>query len=162
MVWALTIAATLGTGMMAGLFFIFSATIMTALGRLPPSSGISAMQSINVVILNPWFFLVFFGTAAASLVLGIVALLDMRAAGSSAMMVAAALLYLVGGIAVTIICNVPLNDRLAIVEPGSEQAVTVWAHYLDVWTKWNHVRTMSCLASAVLFTIATAQRWSAV
>ncbi len=160
MLLALTIAAALGAGMMAGLFFIFSITIMTALGRLPPPSGIASMQSINTVILNPWFFLVFFGTAAACLVLGIVPLFEMRAAGSMATM-AAALFYLVGCIAVTIICNVPLNDRLAIIEPGSAQAAGVWADYLDVWTRWNHVRAVSCFASAALFTIAACQRWSA-
>ena len=54
---------------MAGLFFIFSVCIMTALGRLAPASGIAAMQSINVTILNGIFLTVFMGTALLCLAL---------------------------------------------------------------------------------------------
>jgi hypothetical protein len=43
----------LGSGLMAGLFFVFSVVIMSALGRIPAPSGIAAMQSINKVIINP-------------------------------------------------------------------------------------------------------------
>ena len=37
-------AAALGSGLMAGLFFIFSVCIMQALSRLPPEQGIAAMK----------------------------------------------------------------------------------------------------------------------
>ena len=57
--------SALGSGLMAGLFFIFSVCIMTALGRLAPANGIAAMQSINVTILNGFFLTVFMGTAVA-------------------------------------------------------------------------------------------------
>ena len=57
----LTLAAALGAGLVAGIFFAFSAFIMSALKRLPPKGGISAMQSIIVAVLNPAFFFVFFG-----------------------------------------------------------------------------------------------------
>ena len=68
LLFALTFAATLGCGLMAGLFFAFSVAVMKALERLPPAEGIVAMQSINVAILNPVFLTVFFGTAAACLI----------------------------------------------------------------------------------------------
>jgi uncharacterized membrane protein len=41
------------------------------LARIPPAQGIAAMQSINVVVLNRWFFAVFFGTAVCCLALAI-------------------------------------------------------------------------------------------
>ena len=41
------------------------------------------------------------------------------------------LLYLVGSILVTMICNVPLNDRLAAVKPESAEGKTLWTHYLS-------------------------------
>jgi uncharacterized membrane protein len=50
------------------------------------------------------------------------------------------------------ICNVPLNDQLAAVEPAQEAAL--WSRYLDVWTAWNHVRTVAPIVSAILFTAA--------
>jgi hypothetical protein len=73
--------AALGSGVMTGLYFAFSAFIMTAFGRLPAAGGIAAMNAINVAILNPLFFAVFFGTAAVSVVLAIVALTGWLAPG---------------------------------------------------------------------------------
>ena len=66
---ALTFLAALGSGLMAGLFFIFSVTIMASLAKLTPAGGIAAMQSINVTILSGTFLGVFMGTALISLAL---------------------------------------------------------------------------------------------
>ena len=65
---ALTLVSALGCGLVAGVFFAFSAFVMKALSRLSPRYGIVAMQSINVAVLNPWFLGTFLGTAAACLV----------------------------------------------------------------------------------------------
>jgi uncharacterized membrane protein len=149
----LTFLSALGAGLVAGIFFAFSAFIMSALGRLPPAGGISAMQSINVVVLNPLFFLVFFGTAGLALVLAIAALIDWSQPGATYLL-CGGLLYLVGTIFVTIAFNVPLNNRLASVKPGSAEGASTWAHYLSSWTDWNHVRTAASLAAAGSFIMA--------
>jgi uncharacterized membrane protein len=52
---------------------------MTALGRLPPAGGISAMQSINVAVFNPLFLGTFFGTAILCVALAIAALVSWAA-----------------------------------------------------------------------------------
>jgi uncharacterized membrane protein len=70
------------------------------------------------------------------------------------------LLYLIGSILVTMICNVPLNDRLAAVKPESAEGKTMWTHYLSVWTAWNHVRTVASLAAMACFILAFARQWS--
>lgn len=64
----LLIVAAVGSGLMGGLFFVFSNVIMSSFDRLPGGGGVPAMQRINEVILNPLFFLVFFGTAVLCLV----------------------------------------------------------------------------------------------
>ena len=64
-----TLFSTVGAGVMAGIFFTFSAVIMRALDRLPAGQGIAAMQSINKVIVNPLFMLFFLGTPLLSIVL---------------------------------------------------------------------------------------------
>jgi uncharacterized membrane protein len=46
--------------------------------------------------------------------------------------------------------NVPLNDALAAVGTDPETS-GLWARYLVEWTRWNHVRTVSCLGAAALF-----------
>lgn len=149
-IFAPTFLSILGTGLVAGIFFAFSVFVMRALGRLPPSGGIAAMQSINVAVLNPVFFTAFFGTAALCLVLAIAAF----AGWSPLYLLAGSLLYLVGTILVTIVCNVPLNNRLASVASDSATGASLWTRYLSVWTFWNHVRTATSLAAAACFIMA--------
>ena len=155
---ALTLLAALGSGLIAGFFLAFSATVMWALERQPPPAGIAAMQAINVVVLNPIFLGVFFGTAILSLVLDIVALVRWSESGSRYLL-AGSVLYFVGTFLVTLVFNVPLNNRLAAVEPDSAEGRTVWTHYLSAWTAWNHVRTVASLAAAACLILATAQQW---
>jgi uncharacterized membrane protein len=153
LLFALTFFSALGAGLMAGLFFAFSAAVMTALGRLPPAGGISAMQSINVAILNPLFFAAFFGTAAASVLLAVAALAGWGAPGR-VWLLAGAILYLGGNLLVTIVCNVPLNNALAVAAPESPTGTALWTRYLSAWTAWNHVRTIACLAAMASLIVA--------
>ena len=152
----LTLAAALGAGLVAGIFFAFSAFIMAALGRLRPENGISAMQSINVVVLNPVFFFVFCGTAIAALILAIAALAGWSPS-RSLYLLAGALLYLAGTIFVTMAFNVPLNNRLASVGAKSAEGASVWNTYLSAWTAWNHVRTIAALAACAAFIMALSE-----
>ena len=149
----LTLAAALGTGLVAGIFFAFSAFIMSALKRVPPEGGISAMQSINVAVLNPVFFFVFFGTAVAALILAMASF----ARGSpsrSLYLLAGSLLYLAGTIVVTMAFNVPLNNKLAAAGAKSAEGAGVWKTYLSAWTAWNHVRTIAALLACASFILA--------
>lgn len=140
----LLILAAVGSGLNAGLFFIFSNTLMRSFDRLPAAGAVAAMNSINRVILNPLFFLVFFGTALLCLVL-LVGRLD------SPLVVAGSLFYLIGSIGVTMVCNVPLNDRLAKVSPNAGDMESQWQDYRGPWTRWNHVRTVACLLALAAF-----------
>jgi uncharacterized membrane protein len=96
---------------------------MRALGCLPRDQGIAAMQSINVVILNPWFFKAFFGMAAVCTILAILSLFTWSES-RAIYLLAGSLLYLAGSIFVTMAFNVPLNDTLAAngITPSPEHA----------------------------------------
>ena len=145
------LVAAIGSAMIAGLFYAFSTFIMQALGRLPTAAGAAAMQSINSTILNPLFFSLFFGTAAASLIVSIGALLAPERPGALCVIIGGAL-YLAGAIVVTMAFNVPLNNGLA--GPSGHRGVRRCLAPLPVrWTQWNHVRTLASLAAAVLLTI---------
>ena len=61
------ITALLGSALVGGIFFAFSSFVMKALAGIPSAEGITAMQSINVVVLNRSFLGVFMGTAVLSL-----------------------------------------------------------------------------------------------
>jgi uncharacterized membrane protein len=152
-IFLLTFVSVLGSGLVAGIFFAFSTFIMRALARLSPAEGIAAMQSINVDVLNRWFFAAFFGTAACCLVLAISCFLRWQKP-DAIYLLAGSLLYLVGTILVTILFNVPLNNGLAVVDSTSTDAGQLWTTYVRNWTAWNHVRTAAALAAAASFSVA--------
>lgn len=147
------LGAVLGCGLMAGLFFAFSVCVMKALGQLAPEKGIAAMQAINVAILNPLFFAVFMGTAAACVWALVDSLLHRHAAGARYLL-GGSVCYLVGVLLVTGVFNVPMNDALAAAKPDSHDGAALWATYVSNWTAWNHVRTVAALAATALFALA--------
>lgn len=144
--------ALIGSALVGGVFFAFSSFIMKALAEGPAAQGIGAMQTINVVVINPSFLGAFFGTAALSLVAGGFAVVSWGRPSAS-FLLAGALFYLVGTILVTMLANVPLNDRLAAVSATDPDALHVWEGYLHRWTMWNHVRTAAAIVAALMFTV---------
>ena len=153
LLFTITLVAALGCGLMAGLFFAFSVSVMKALARLPSAEGIAAMQSINVAIINPVFLAAFFGTAAACVLIMIVSLLRWHDPGAVYLLIGGAF-YLVGTFLVTLVFNVPKNNALASVAPTDPEGASLWIDYLSKWTAWNHVRAAASLAAATSLTIA--------
>ena len=152
LLFVLIFVAALGCGLMAGLFFAFSVSVMKALARLPQAEGIAAMQSINVAILNPVFLVVFLGTTLACILVTIVSLVNWHTPGAIYLLVGG-VFYLIGSLLVTIVFNVPMNDALASTTPSAAEGTTLWSSYLASWTAWNHVRTAASLAAAALLSI---------
>ncbi len=149
----LTIFAALGCGMIGGLLFAFSNFVMRALVQQPPESGIRTMQAINITIINPLFFLVFLGTALASVILAITAL-PRLSSPSTILLLIGCVLYIVGTFGVTMAFNVPLNNRLAVLDPSTAQAAEFWHEYVSSWTQWNHVRTIAAILASFLLILS--------
>jgi uncharacterized membrane protein len=145
--------ASWARGLVAGVFFAFSAFVMPALKRLKPAEGIAAMQSINVAAVTPAFMTVLFGTAAVCGALAVRALLvwDER---SAPYILSGGAVYLVGTILLTIVYHVPRNEALAKIEPRDAGAESYWRRYLSGWTAWNHLRAATSLAAAAALTVA--------
>lgn len=146
------LASAVGSGLMAGIFFAFSAVVMPALQRRPAAEGIAAMQTMNVVIANPLFVLIFVGTGVASAATIVLSLVDTARSGAPAAV--GGVLYLVGAIVVTGVANVPRNDALDAADPASSDGADLWTRYLREWTAWNHARTVATTAALALFVIA--------
>jgi len=153
LLFALKLLAALGCGLMAGLFFAFSVSVMKALAGLPPNAGMAAMQSINIAIINPVFLAAFFGTAAACVLVMIASLLRWHEPAAAYLLVGSSL-YLVGTFLVTFVFNVPRNKALASVAPANPESTGVWTDYLSKWTAWNHVRAAAACAGATLLSVA--------
>ncbi len=150
--WA-TFVTALGCGLAAGVFFAFSAFIMGALDRLPPSRAVAAMQSVNQRAVTPAFMTALFGTALACAALAARAAVTWGEPGAG-WILAGSLLYLTGAVAVTIVISVPLNETLAAVRPDTAEAAARWPGYRRRWTAWNHVRAAAALGGAGLLTAA--------
>ena len=150
------VLALLGSALIGGAFFAFSSFIMKALARVPSSEGIAVMQSINVVVINPSFIGAFIGTALLSIAVIILVLINGIQPATS-FFIGGAASYFVGTFLVTMFGNVPLNNQLADASATDPDVAALWTHYLDRWTKWNHVRTAAAIVASLLFTLGLVQ-----
>ena len=148
MLTLLIVAAALGAATIGGVFFAFSTFVMRALGQLPPTQGVAAMQRINVVVLNPMFLGTFVGTAVLQ---ALVAVLAISGWGSPALDAAP------GRRRALHRRLLRRDDRLQRAAQRSAEGAdgrvrrprtSTGAIYLREWTVWNHVRTAAALAAA--------------
>lgn len=160
----------LGSGVLAGLYFIFSICVMPALDQLDEKTAITVMNTINVVIINPAFMLVFMGTPLLAVLFGLatlatcwwtkgtaptsnpLAIAESRRGGKElyhAMLAVGVLLIVIGEFGITAGINVPLNDALADAENKKTQLT--WKEYSRPWTFWNSVRGTNAALATLCF-----------
>lgn len=147
--------ATLSTGVMAGLFFTWSNIVTTGIGRLNDLEYLRAFQSMNQTILNPAFFIAFFGPA---LLVPLSSFLHFKSLPNYLfwMLIGASLLYLVGVIVVTVVGNIPLNNVLerSILDGFSlEDAKSLRDKFEDRWNFLNWIRTYCSLGAFLLLVV---------
>ncbi|MFJ8789585.1 DUF1772 domain-containing protein [Streptomyces sp. NPDC102462] len=151
--FVLIVLGVLGTGLVAGVFCGFSTFVMRGLGALPPAQGVAAMNAINVAAVTPAFMLVFAGSAVLCAMIAVVTFVLWPDDGKVELLLGSAL-FLFGSFGLTLAANVPRNDTLAGMEPGSPEAAAYWPTYVREWTMWNHVRTVASAAAAVVYVLA--------
>ncbi|MFF9910087.1 DUF1772 domain-containing protein [Streptomyces sp. NPDC013457] len=142
-------AATVATGLIAGVWFAYVCSVMPALARSDDRVFVEVMRNINDVIQNPVFFTPFFG----ALLLTAVAAWQLRATPARVWGIAALVLY-VAVFAVTSAVNVPLNDALA----AATDPVRARADFEAPWVAWNLVRAVLTTAGFVCLLRALAVR----
>ena len=151
----LVVAGTL-TSLLAGLFFSFSVAINGGLSVLKDSEYVRAMQSINRVILNPVFLLTFMGPVV---LLPLVAFVHLANATQFTLLALAAAVYIVGSFGVTVVSNVPLNDKLEAfkTEGASDQTITAArTQFEKPWNRLHTVRTLAAIIATILVFAACA------
>ena len=147
-------AATVVTGLIAGVYYAFACSVMLGLGASGDRTFIEAMQNINEKIENPAFFLAFFG----ALVLPAWALRGFRHDRQLRLWIAAGLVLYAVGLITTMAVNVPLNNQLAAAGAPTKigDPAAVRARFEDAWNMWNVARALLstgaavCLARALL------------
>ena len=139
--------AITGAGVVTGLLFAFSNFVMRAFAELPNDKGMFAMQRVNEKILNPVFLILFLGTPILCVLIAFTSVLQLGSSGSLYLLIGA-LAYLVGPFGITVLFNVPLNNKLA--EVDLSVADEIWPVYQKQWQRWNHIRTYIGVVSIVL------------
>ncbi|GAA2637170.1 anthrone oxygenase family protein [Paractinoplanes durhamensis] len=142
---AVLFAATITAGMMAGLFYAYSISVMPALRDADAAVFVEVLQRINRAITNGWFFLCFAGT----LVLAATATVLYALSGPGKVLVPTAIglgLY-AGQLALTAGLHIPLNNALDAA--GTTDPAAARRAFEPRWVPWNHVRTLLCTGSFV-------------
>ena len=148
--------STLLCALITGLLYGYACSVNPGLSKLPDLPYLKAMQSINKEILNPLFFISFFGTL---LVLPVTAwyCYQHAAPGAFYLIVTACLFYLIGVIGITIFGNVPLNDALALFEIDKATLAELSRQrniFETNWNRYHNIRTV-CSVFSLLFIIAS-------
>jgi uncharacterized membrane protein len=157
------IAATLTTGLMAGVFGLYSNAIMPGLRRTDDRTFVAAFQSIDRAIINPAFMATFLG---ALVLTALTALLHFTGEARSLLpwIVAALVLYLVVFV-VTIRVNVPRNNEIKAA--GDVDRMTdvhgVRERFNEaMWVRWNHLRAFASILAFGLLSWALVQSGQAL
>ena len=144
-----------GSAIVGGIYTNFSARVMPRLGSLPDVEAIETMQQFNRDALQLPFTTFFFGTAVASVWSLVHSLCKGDRTVGDQVSAVGGVLYLAGWV-LTIVYNVPRNNRLDAVVAGTAEASQVWHMDLNEWTSANSVRAVLSLLGAVGLGVGTA------
>ena len=139
--------------MIAGVYFIFSASVMTSLSRADAETAVRVFNLMNEDIVRSLFIPLFLATSLTAALLALLSIVRWGDPGSTLILVGS-FVYLAGMFVVTVAVNVPLNDGLARVDPSVAGVAAVWARFAEAWVLWNHVRALASIFACVLFTVA--------
>ncbi len=149
----LVITATL-TALIAGLFYAWSCSVMPGLARLSNREFVSVMQKANRAILNPVFFLSFFG---APVFLIVSTVLHFGQPNRFWYLLSAAIIYLAGNFGVTMFGNVPMNnvlDRFDFETASDREIARQRTNFERRWTNLNHIRAAASTLAVILLAVA--------
>jgi len=156
----LTSLAALTSAAAGGMMYVFSTFVMRGLDRTGPIDAITAMRGINAEAnANPVFLLGYFGATILALVVGAIAVVQLNQPGSWWVLIGA--IFGIVGAMITVIFNVPLNNRLDTVNPDGlsmADAARDWQAYFSTWTAWNHARTVTSFVGAALMVVGLRYR----
>ena len=143
---------TLTTGLMAGLFYAWSFSVTTGLSKLSDTNYIEAMQSLNKAILNPAFFLIFWGSIL-SLILATILHYEQPLSSIFWHLLIATVVYLIGSIAVTFRGNIPLNNSLEIFKLNSSSVEEIKLQRTAFESRWNKLNMIRTISSSLAFIV---------
>lgn len=152
------VTATIFAGAIFGFFYAWVCSTMWGLDNADPRVAIAAMQAMNDSVRNFVFMPAFFFTPLVLAAAGFLAFRE-ESMSSAYLLFGAAVLYAVGGLGLTLLVNVPMNEELArvTVPENIEEAASIWHDYSGRWQAWNGVRTVVSGLSLLMPVLAVAR-----
>ena len=139
------LAATVTTGLVAGLLYVFAHAVMPGLGKADDRVLVTAFQRIDAAIANPWMMATFLGSpvlTAAALVI------DLAGDRAAVPWLVAALILVLATVLVTASVHLPLNRALHEIDTADPAATAAGRRAFETrWVRWNVVRTVTSTAS---------------
>jgi uncharacterized membrane protein len=139
------------TGLSAGLFYAWMVSVIPGTRKVVDITYLESMQSINRAILNPAFFLIFFGSP---LVLVISTIQQFNSGISFWLLLAATLIYMFGTFGVTALGNVPLNDALDVLDLAELGESKIAEFRMSYEQKWNRLHLIRTVFSVLSFSLS--------
>ena len=142
------------TGLSAGLFYAWSVSVIPGTKKVLDPTYLETMQHINREILNPSFFLIFFGSM---MVLALGTIIHYETGTRFSLMLGASVAYTVGTFAVTGLGNVQLNNELEALNlmEMTEAKIKVFRQYYEArWNSYHMIRTVFSVLAFLLSLLA--------
>ncbi len=141
-------ATVVSTGLSAGFFYAWSVSVVLGTKNVGDVTYLETMRSINRAILNPAFYLIFFGSVV---LLSIASVYEFHTNKLVfGLVLAASITYLIGTIGVTGLGNVPLNNQLEVMkiaQSGPEKIAQFRKYYESHWNRLHTIRTVCAVLS---------------
>lgn len=138
------------TGLTAGLCFTWGNAVTPGLGLLDNVTFLKSFQSMNRLIINGKFLLIFFGPI---MLLFLNTYLAKYTSMGFWLFLVAAILFFIGVGLVTVFGNVPLNEVLdkSNLEALSEiELQKLRNKFEQPWNRWHNIRTLSSIGAFAL------------
>ena len=142
--------AILLTGLMAGIFFTWSNAVKPGIGKLSDIEYLTALQSMNRVILNNAFKIIFLGATIAVALVPIF-YFNLYPRNIFWLFVFTLIIYWIGVFGVTVSGNIPLNEILdkTNLESITSEEIKILRKSIEV--KWNNFNLIRCISSGITF-----------
>lgn len=133
------VVSTVAAGLLAGLFYAYTCSVLPGLARADDRTFVEGMRGINVAIVNGWFLVTFLG---APLLAGVAVLVHLRS-GQTLWWTVAGFAFLLAVLVITGVVHVPMNNALAA---GQDGYARLRERFETPWVRWNVVRTVAAVA----------------
>ena len=146
------ILAILFTGLMAGVFFTWSNAVKPGIGKLSDIEYLRAFQSMNRVILNNTFKLLFIGAVLATALVPFF-YFHLYPSNIFWLLVSAFIVYWVGAFGTTVFGNIPLNEILDKTTLETLSLEELKSLRTSIELRWNNLNLLRTISSLLTFSL---------